>query len=78
MRHIGLLTSQAVFGTLVPKCGGNLPVDVYFGPAAPAGKDTNESPGADKEVNWLPAPKGPFNLTMRLYCLLYTSDAADE
>lgn len=27
----------------------------------------NESPGADKEANWLPAPKGPFNLTMRLY-----------
>jgi hypothetical protein len=27
----------------------------------------NESPGADKESNWLPAPKGPFNLTMRLY-----------
>jgi uncharacterized protein DUF1214 len=27
----------------------------------------NESPGADREVNWLPAPKGPFNLTMRLY-----------
>lgn len=27
----------------------------------------NESPGAGKEVNWLPAPKGPFNLTMRLY-----------
>ena len=27
----------------------------------------NESPGKDKEVNWLPAPKGPFNLTMRLY-----------
>jgi hypothetical protein len=27
----------------------------------------NESPGADMEVNWLPAPKGPFNLTMRLY-----------
>jgi hypothetical protein len=25
------------------------------------------SPGADKEANWLPAPKGPFNLTMRLY-----------
>ncbi len=21
----------------------------------------------DKEANWLPAPKGPFNLTMRLY-----------
>ena len=27
----------------------------------------NESPGKDREANWLPAPKGPFNLTMRLY-----------
>jgi hypothetical protein len=27
----------------------------------------SDSPGKDKEVNWLPAPKGPFNLTMRLY-----------
>lgn len=27
----------------------------------------NVSPGADKEANWLPTPKGPFNLTMRLY-----------
>ena len=27
----------------------------------------NENPGTDKEANWLPAPKGPFNLTMRLY-----------
>jgi hypothetical protein len=27
----------------------------------------NGSPGKDKEINWLPAPKGPFNLTMRLY-----------
>ena len=31
--------------------------DLYF---------QNVSPGADKEVNWLPAPTGPFNLTMRL------------
>src|SRR5262249_14132929 len=27
----------------------------------------NENPGKDKEANWLPAPKGGFNLTMRLY-----------
>jgi hypothetical protein len=27
----------------------------------------NESPGADKEANWLPAPKGPFWIPMRLY-----------
>jgi hypothetical protein len=27
----------------------------------------NETPGTNKEVNWLPAPKGPFNLTMRRY-----------
>jgi hypothetical protein len=27
----------------------------------------NESPGKDKESNWLPAPKGPFVLMMRLY-----------
>jgi hypothetical protein len=27
----------------------------------------NESPGGERENNWLPAPKGPFNLTMRLY-----------
>lgn len=33
-------------------------LDLYF---------QNESPGADKEANWLPAPKGPFTLTMRLY-----------
>jgi hypothetical protein len=27
----------------------------------------NESPGADKESNWLPAPKGPFLVVLRLY-----------
>jgi hypothetical protein len=27
----------------------------------------NESPGKDKETNWLPAPRGAFNLTMRIY-----------
>jgi hypothetical protein len=33
-------------------------LDLYF---------QNANPGANKEANWLPAPKGPFNLTMRLY-----------
>jgi hypothetical protein len=27
----------------------------------------NESPGSDKEANWLPAPKGPLAMAMRLY-----------
>ncbi|MDR7133888.1 hypothetical protein J2X06_001072 [Lysobacter niastensis] len=27
----------------------------------------NESPGKDKESNWLPAPKGPFAMALRLY-----------
>jgi hypothetical protein len=27
----------------------------------------NESPGKGKEANWLPAPKGPFSMIMRLY-----------
>jgi hypothetical protein len=27
----------------------------------------NESPGIDKEANWLPAPKGPFQMVLRLY-----------
>lgn len=27
----------------------------------------HEAPGADREGNWLPAPQGAFNLTMRLY-----------
>ncbi len=33
-------------------------LDIYF---------QNDSPGKDKEANWLPAPKAAFNLTMRLY-----------
>jgi hypothetical protein len=33
-------------------------LDIYF---------QNENPGPAEAANWLPAPKGPFNLTMRLY-----------
>jgi hypothetical protein len=33
-------------------------LDLYF---------QHKSPGKDKEANWLPAPEGEFNLTMRLY-----------
>jgi hypothetical protein len=27
----------------------------------------NDPPGKDKEANWLPAPKGEFNVTLRMY-----------
>ena len=27
----------------------------------------NESPSKDKEANWLPAPKTPFSVVLRLY-----------
>lgn len=27
----------------------------------------SDSPGADKESNWLPAPNGPFWVALRLY-----------
>lgn len=53
------------------------PINIYaIGHAAPFKYNTdgsldiyiqNASPGSDKKNNWLPAPKGSFNVMMRLY-----------
>jgi hypothetical protein len=40
------------------KFNGDGSLDIYI---------QNETPGADKESNWLPSPAGEFNLAMRLY-----------
>jgi hypothetical protein len=45
--------------------GANLPEDAIYpmNLADESGKPLD----AEKEANWLPAPKGPFNLCLRLY-----------
>jgi len=52
------LNRFAVSSWMPFKYNGDGSLDLYF---------QNEGPSADMEANWLPAPKGPFNLTMRLY-----------
>ncbi len=53
-----VLNRFAVSSWMPFKTNSDGSLDLYF---------QNESPGTDKEANWLPAPKGAFNLCMRLY-----------
>ena len=50
------LINSPMLPSLVPDADGGYTVYIQ-----------NTSPGPDKEANWLPAPKGPFSLILRLY-----------
>jgi hypothetical protein len=53
-----VLNRFAVSSYMPFKTNADGSLDLYF---------QNASPGKDKEANWLPAPTGDFNLSMRIY-----------
>lgn len=56
--HVGNSVNRFAVSSWMPfKFNGDGSLDLYF---------QNESPGKDKEANWLPAPKAPFNLLLRM------------
>jgi hypothetical protein len=57
--QVGNELNRFAFSSWMPfKTNADGSLDIYF---------QHENPGKDLEANWLPAPKGGFNLTMRLY-----------
>jgi hypothetical protein len=57
--QVGNVLNRFAVSSYMPfKTNSDGSLDLYF---------QNESPGEDKQANWLPAPKEAFNLCMRLY-----------
>jgi hypothetical protein len=52
------INRYALSGWIPLKRNGDGSIDLYL---------QHDSPGKDKEVNWLPAAQGPFSVTMRMY-----------